>query len=303
MPELERPLFDIDYTIVDFETTGSLPPRDRIIEVGAVFLHGGEIVDSFSTLVYPEREIPPFITYLTGITFEMVRDAPPSILIMPKLMEFIKDKVFVAHNAKFDLNFLNYELERLEMSPFEGEVICTLNLARRILRLPRRGLDSLAEYFGIEIYKRHRAIYDAEATAIILNKLLKLLAKEGIVTWGDLQRKIYGSYNIPKNFLKLKSIAEVTPHNPGVVIFLDENSNVLYLAKSADLKAKISSYFFFQDSISDTKKQLFSRTVSLQYITTNTVLEAKILEQELLGILSPQFNKHYKRARIRNLPC
>jgi len=300
MPELEKSLFDIDYTIVDFETTGSLPPRDRIIEVGAVLFHGGKILDSFSTFVYPERYIPPFITYLTGITFEMVKDAPPPALILPKLMGFIKDRVFVAHNAKFDLNFLNYELERFKMPPFEGEILCTLNLARRILRLPKRGLDSLAEYFGIEIYKRHRAIYDAEATALILNKLLKLLAKEGIFTWGDLQRKIYGFYNVPKSFLKLKSIADVTPHNPGVVIFLDENSNVLYLTKSVDLKAKISGYFFFQESISEAKKELFSRTISLQYITTNTVWEAKILEQELLGILTPQFNRSHKRTKMKS---
>jgi DNA polymerase-3 subunit epsilon len=297
--ELERPLLDIDYTIIDFETTGSLPPHDRIIEIGAVSLRNGEIVDSFSTFVYPEREIPSFITYLTGITFDMVKDAPSTSIIIPKLIDFIKDSVFVAHNAKFDLTFLNYELDRLDMPPFEGEVLCTLNLARRILKLPRRGLDSLAEYFGIEIYKRHRAIYDAEATALILKRLLNLLAKEGIFTWGDLQKKIYGTYNIPDNFLKLKSITEVTPHTPGIVIFLDEDSNVLYITKSNDLKSKISSYFFFQEFISETKKQLFSRTASLKYIATNTLLEAKILEQELLGLLSPQFNKHpYKRVRV-----
>ncbi|MGB9682414.1 MAG: exonuclease domain-containing protein [bacterium] len=299
MEELEKPLLDINYTIIDFETTGSLPSYDRIIEVGAISFRNGEIVDSFSTFVYPDREIPPFITYLTGITFDMVKDAPPPSLIMPKLMDFLKDSIFVAHNAKFDLSFLNSELDRLAMPPFEGEVLCTLNLARRLLKLPRRGLDSLAEYFGIEIYKRHRAIYDAEVTALILKRLLNLLAKDGIFTWGDLQKKIYGAYSIPENFLKLKSITKMTPRAPGIVIFLDEDSNVLYLTKSNDLKAKISSYFFFQEFISETKKQLLSRTVSLQYIATSTLLEAKMLEQELLSILSPQFNKRpYKRLRV-----
>ncbi len=291
-----KSLWDIDYIIVDFETTGSLPSLDSIIEVGAVIFSNGRIVDSFSSFVYPERNIPPFITFLTGITHEMLRSAPQASDVIPKLMKLIDGKVFVAHNAKFDLSFLNSQLEKLGMPQYAGDVLCTLHLARRLLKLPRRGLDSLAEYFGIDIPHRHRALYDAEATALILERLFKLLNNEGIFTWKELQTKLDGEYDIPKNFLKLKPILEYVPHAPGIIIFLDKLGDVLYVTKSKDIKNKISNYFYIQDNAPKNRKDLLISTYSLEYITTNTEFEAYLLEKELLQILEPRFNRIYKKG-------
>lgn len=295
----EKSIWDIDYVIVDFETTGSLPSIDSILEVGAVVFSKGRIVDSFSSLVYPGRSIPPFITFLTGITQEMIKTAPLPSEIIPKLMEFIKGKVFVAHNAKFDLGFLNSQLMKLGMPPYDGDVLCTLQLARRLLKLPRRGLDSLIEYFGINISHRHRALYDAEATALILNRLLKLLNNEGIYTWRELLKKINGEYDIPPNFLRLKSILEYLPHTPGVILFLDELGDVLYITKSKDIKNKLSNYFYIQDNAPKNRKELLKNTYSLEYIVTSTEFEAYLLEKELLQILEPRLNK-VSRKRINN---
>lgn len=293
----ERSIWDIDYIIVDFETTGSLPSFDSIIEVGAVVFSEGRIVDSFSSLVYTEKDIPPFITFLTGITQDMIRSAPMPSEVITRLMELIgNNKVFVAHNAEFDLSFLNSQLAKLGMPQYSGDVLCTLQLARRLLKIPRRGLDSLAEYFGIEISHRHRALYDAEATALILKRLLELLNKEGIFTWGDLQRKLNGEYDIPQNFLKLKSILEYIPHTPGVIIFLDESGDVIYVTKSKDIKNKISNYFYIQENTSNSRKEILSSTYSLEYIITKTEFEAYLLEKELLQILDPRFNRYKKRA-------
>lgn len=294
-----KSLWDIDYIIVDFETTGSLPSLDSIIEVGAVIFSNGRIVDSFSSFVYPERNIPPFITFLTGITHEMLRSAPQASDVIPKLMKLIDGKVFVAHNAKFDLSFLNSHLEKLGMPQYDGDVLCTLHLARRLLKLPRRGLDSLAEYFGIDIPHRHRALYDAEATALILERLFKLLNNEGIFTWKELQKKLDGEYDIPKNFLKLKPILEYVPHAPGIIIFLDKLGDVLYITKSKDIKNKISNYFYIQDNTPKNRKDLLISTYSLEYITTNTEFEAYLLEKELLQILEPRFNRTYKNGTSR----
>lgn len=295
MAEQKRSIWDLEYIIVDFETTGSLAPIDRIIEVGAVLFSRGKIIDYFSSLVHPGRSIPPFITFLTGITPEMLRSAPPSEIVIPKLMDLVKDRVFVAHNARFDLTFLNYELERLGLPQYQGDVLCTLNMARRILKLPKRGLDSLAEYFGIEIIHRHRAVYDAEATALILDRMLRILNSEGIFTWEDLQRRLDGSYKVPPNFLKLKHILEEVPHNPGVVLFLDDSGDVLYITKSKDLKNKLSNYFYIQEGISQNRQELLKNTTSLEYIITTTEFEAYLLEKELLQMLEPKFNKPYQQ--------
>lgn len=292
----EKSIWDIDYIIVDFETTGSLPSFDSIIEVGAVVFSNGRIVDSFSSLVHTERNIPPFITFLTGITQEMLKSAPSPSEVIPRLLELIEGRVFVAHNARFDLGFLNSQLAKLGMSQYNGDVLCTLQLARRLLKIPRRGLDSLAEYFGIEIPHRHRALYDAEATALILRRLFKLLNNEGIFTWGDLQKKLNGEYDIPKNFLKLKSILEYVPHTPGVIIFLDESGNVIYVTKSKDIKNKISNYFYIQENTSNNRKEILTNTCSLEYIITKTEFEAYLLEKELLQILEPRFNRYKKRS-------
>jgi len=297
MVEEKRSILDLEYIIVDFETTGSLAPIDRIIEVGAVLFSRGKIIDYFSSLVHPGRSIPPFITFLTGITPEMLNSAPPSELVIPKLMDLVKDRVFVAHNARFDLTFLNYELERLGLPPYQGDVLCTLNMARRILKLPKRGLDSLAEYFGIEIIHRHRAVYDAEATALILDRMLRILNSEGVFTWEDLQRRLDGSYKVPPNFLKLKYILEEVPHNPGVVLFLDDSGDVLYITKSKDLRNKLSNYFYIQEGISQNRQELLKNTTSLEYIITTTEFEAYLLEKELLQMLEPKFNKPYQQKQ------
>jgi len=297
MVDQKSSIWDLEYIIVDFETTGSLAPIDRIIEVGAVIFSKGKIIDSFSSLVHPGRNIPPFITLLTGITPEMLKSAPPADLVIPRLMDLVGDRIFVAHNAKFDLTFLNYELERLGLPQYQGEVLCTLNMARKLLKLPKRGLDSLAEFFGIEIVHRHRAVYDAEATALILGKMLRILDNEGIVTWEDLQRRLDGSYKVPPNFLKLKYILEEVPHNPGVVLFLDDFGNVLYITKSKDLKTKISNYFYIQEGISKNREELLKNTTSLEYIITTSEFEAYLLEKELLQMLEPKFNKPYYQQK------
>ncbi len=297
MVNREKSIWDLEYIVVDFETTGSLAFIDRIIEVGAVVFTKGKIIDYFSSLIHPGKSIPPFITFLTGITPEMIKSAPPAEVVIPKLMDLIGDKIFVAHNARFDLTFLNYELERLGRPQYQGDVLCTLNMARRLLKLPRRGLDSLAEYFGIEITHRHRAMYDAEATARILGKMLKILDSEGVITWEDLQRRLDGSYKVPSNFMKLRDIIEEAPHNPGVIIFLDEIGNVLYITKSKDLKSKISNYFYIHEGISKNREELLKHTNSLEYIITTTEFEAYLLEKELVQMLEPRFNKTYQQKQ------
>lgn len=183
-------LLEEDWVVVDVETTGSSPSRgDRITEVAAVRVSGGEVKETYSTLVNPQRRIPSMITALTGITDEMVRAAPSFHEIAPRLMESLEGRVFVAHNAAFDWRFVTAELERTTGHRMEGRQLCTVRLARKLLpELSSRSLDALALYFGLQIEARHRALDDAVATAEVLVRFFEMLADRGVTDWIGVER-------------------------------------------------------------------------------------------------------------------
>jgi DNA polymerase III subunit epsilon len=184
------PLTDEEWVVVDVETTGGSPRQGhRVTEVAAVCVSGGRVARTFSTLVNPDRRIPSMITALTGITDEMVRDAPRFHQVAPELTEVLRGRVFVAHNAAFDWGFLCSEMERAVGGRLEGRQLCTVRLARKLLpQLPSRSLDALASYFGLEIEARHRALDDAVATAHVLLRLLDRLQELEVRDWVDIQR-------------------------------------------------------------------------------------------------------------------
>lgn len=159
------------YVVLDVETTGGKAGTDRVIEIGAVKLQAGEVIDSFSTLINPQRPIPSFISRLTGISNSMVSDAPSFAEIADKLSEFLQGAVFVAHNAKFDYGFIRAEFARLEQ-PFDMPQLCTVvNMRRYYPGLQSYSLGKLCEAFDIKLTNHHRALDDATATA----ELLKLI--------------------------------------------------------------------------------------------------------------------------------
>jgi DNA polymerase-3 subunit epsilon len=180
-------LSSLPYVVVDVETTGGRPGAgDRVTEIAAVAVRGGEIAGVFESLVNPERSIPPMITAITNITWEMVRDQPTFGEICPDVVEALRGNVFVAHNATFDWRFVAHEVGRASGQQLDGRRLCTVRLARRLLpHLPRRSLDWVARYYGADIPAevRHRAAGDAIATAHVLLGLLRDAADRGITTW------------------------------------------------------------------------------------------------------------------------
>lgn len=182
------PFADVSFLVVDVETTGiSAWAGDRVTEVAAVYVKGGAVRDAFHSLVNPGRAIPPFITQLTGIDDALVRDAPRFGEIAGELAQHMVGRVFVAHNVRFDWNFLSAEYHRVASAPLEsiaGEQLCTVRLARRFLaHLPRRNLDAVADHYGVAIDGRHRALGDARATAQVLMGLLRDAERSGLYTW------------------------------------------------------------------------------------------------------------------------
>lgn len=181
-------LVDHAWIVVDVETTGGQPSgSDRITEFAAVVVQSGRIVEQFSSLVHPGRSIPPFITHLTGIDDRMVAHAPRFGELAPTVASLMARGTFVAHNAPFDWGFVSAELARAGVPAADGVRVCTVRLARRLLReLPRRSLDFVCHHYGIVIEGRHRALGDAAATAQVLLRFVDELGRLGVDRWGDL---------------------------------------------------------------------------------------------------------------------
>lgn len=183
---------DMRFAVVDVETTGGVAGQGgHIIEFAAVRIERRQIVDSFTSLVDPGVSVSPWITRLTGIRNGMIRGAPTFGEILPEVRRQLDGSVFVAHSAGYDWGFIREEIRRLGEPVPRGPRLCTVQLARRLLPgLERRGLDSLAEYYGIDIQERHRARGDAIATARCFLRMLDDAERKGWATWDDLKREM-----------------------------------------------------------------------------------------------------------------
>lgn len=168
------------FAVVDLETTGGQPKNDRIIEIGIVLIDGNEVVQKFESLVYPGRDIPPFVQNLTGISPEMVESAPPFMDIAEKVYELLSGRIFVAHNAPFDFGFLKVELGRA-CCKWDPPRLCTVKLARKVFPgFPSYSLHSLILSLGIQDFKHHRALGDAIAASEILKLAMSKVGENGI---------------------------------------------------------------------------------------------------------------------------
>jgi len=183
-----RPVELLPYAVVDVETTGMRARGpDRVTEIAVVHVDGAGTAVAFESLIDPGRPIPPRITALTGIDDAMVKGAPRFEDVADEVLAALAGRVFVAHNARFDLSFVRAELERARDVVWRPPLLCTVRLARRLVpELPRRNLDAVLQFYGIEIERRHRAAGDALATAEVLRRLLDRARERGIGSWADL---------------------------------------------------------------------------------------------------------------------
>ncbi len=191
MVAVDPVLETLEYVVVDCETTGGSPGRGhRITEIAAVRVdRRGRIQDELRSLVNPVRPIPRAVTRLTNITEDMVVAAPLFVELAPRLQQVMAGAVFVAHNAPFDLRFIEWEMKYGDFGPPRGRILCTARLARQTLpELRSRSLDSLIHFYGIHCDPRHRAYPDAVATADVLVRLLDRAEEEGIGTWAALEK-------------------------------------------------------------------------------------------------------------------
>jgi DNA polymerase III epsilon subunit family exonuclease len=308
-PGAELLLENATFVVVDLETTGLTPSTARICEIGAVRVRELELEDEFETLVNPGVPLGPAISALTGLRDAQLRGQPPAAAAVRRFLAFAGDAVLVAHNARFDLAFLDRETERLTGARLAGPVVDTVGLARRLLvgRTPRAGLASLSQFFGTAARPCHRALPDAQATAEILLHLLGLAQERGARTVADLVdlaaprvRKVYGK----------RVLAFGAPASPGVYLFRDRHDQVLYVGRARDLRARLRSYFR-SDRQRPAVEAALSALERIEWQVTGSELEAALEELRLLRELRPPANARnarpdryvYLRRRGDKLVC
>ena len=284
------------YCVVDLETTGGAPGGAKITEIGAVRLDAGAIGDSFEALVNPGRPIPDVVRGITGITDEMVRDAPSIEDVLPRLIEFVGGDVIVAHNAPFDLRFLNYERRRILGSYFTQPWLDTLVLSRRLLRghVERHDLGSLAEWADTQTRPIHRALADATATAELLAALLPRLAEKGIATLAE--AVAYGSARAGRHSHKL-ALAEDLPPRPGVYFMRDRDGGLLYVGVARNLRRRVRSYFGPGGRHSRRIGRALEELEQVDHEVLGSEFEAQLREGALIRELRPSHNRRGVRPR------
>jgi DNA polymerase III subunit epsilon len=289
--ELGRPLRELTFCVVDLETTGgSAEGGSMITEIGAVKVCGGEVLGEFSTLVNPHTQIPPFIAVLTGITNAMVGTAPSIESVLPSFLEFATGSVLVAHNAPFDVGFLQWFAARQGIPWPAFEVLDTAKIARRVITrddAPNCKLSSLARAFHASTTPNHRALADARATVDVLHGLMERLGGLGVHTLEELSTF---SAKVSTAQRRKRHLAEGLPHAPGVYLFRDERARVLYVGTSRDLRTRVRSYF----TASETRSRIGEMVAiaeSVSGIECATPLEAEVRELRLIAEHKPKYNR------------
>lgn len=295
------PLRQATFTIVDLETTGLAPDPDGIIEIGAVRIERGVVAGRFEQLVCPANPPPPFIVRLTGITPAMLRDQPRLDEVWPRFCAFASDSVLVAHNASFDLAYLNLAAQRFDGRPFTELYLCTLKLARRLLpEVRRRGLDALAEFFGLSQDRRHRALGDVEITVEIFLRLLERAEQAGIRRLGELiSLQDQGRDGRPFFSPLPRWQVESLPSRAGVYRFYDEHDRLLYIGRAKNLRRRVTSYLSNSRGHSDKTLDLVRHAHRVAAEVLPNELEAAIAEAQAIRREKPPYNrlgKHLPRT-------
>ncbi|MFD0362540.1 DEDD exonuclease domain-containing protein [Nocardia sp. GCM10030253] len=291
--ELDTPLYDTTFVVVDLETTGTSPDGDAITEIGAVKVRGGEVLGEFATLVNPGQEIPPAIVQITGITTAMVYEAPRIEAVLPGFLEFAAGAVLVAHNARFDMAFLRAAAARSETPWPSAPVLCTVKLARRVLtrdEAPSVRLGLLAPLLGASTQPTHRALDDARATVDVLHALIARVGNQGVHSLTELLDYLPG---VTSRQRAKRVFATDLPGSPGVYLFRGPSDEVLYIGTAVNLRRRVRNYFTGSET-RGRMKEMVSLATRVDHVVCAHALEAGVRELRLLVAHAPPYNRRSK---------
>jgi DNA polymerase-3 subunit epsilon len=281
----------MNYAILDIETTGGSPKNERITEI-AIFIHNGsEIIDEFCTLINPEKNIPYFITGLTGINNELVADAPKFFEVARKIVEITDNCIVVGHNVQFDYSFIQSEFRQLGYE-FNRSTLCTVKLSRKIIPgYKSYSLGKLCEQVGIKINDRHRAAGDAMATL----RLFELLISKNPEGENQIlfSLKPEGKLKNLNGFLKPEDIDKI-PGETGVYYLHDSEGNLVYIGKSKNIHKRILGHLGNKGSRKS--MELREKLAGISYELTGSELAALLKESEEIKKHKPRYNRALRRT-------
>ena len=293
-----------EYIVLDVETTGLRPFRQRLIEVCALKVRDGEIVDTFTTLLNPEKRVPAFITELTSISDEMVARAPRFKQIADGLLAFIGERLVVGHNVRFDVSFVNAELARAGKPPLVNPRLDTLSLAVRLLPgLRKPNLERMAQTLGVPREQRHRAEGDARLTAASLLRLLPMAQEAGLPTLEAIQALVVPHEAEPHgnasgvekvgsgNAYLDRAFLRTVPQVPGVYRMLDEDGRIIYVGKAKNLHDRLASYYSQHLGLTRKMDGLLESVAKIEIEVVGSELEALLLESRLIHRHQPRYNR------------
>lgn len=291
--ELDTPLRETTFVVVDLETTGMRSGDDAITELGAVKIRSGEVIGEMATLVDPGRNVPPYIVEITGITTAMVTGAPRIEEVLPAFLEFAQGAVLVAHNAPFDIGFLKTAAARSEIAWPAFTVLCTVKLARRILtrdEAPSVKLSFLARLFDVGTTPTHRALDDARATVEVLHALIDRVGNQGVHSLTELVDYLPG---IAADQRAKRSLAGHLPHAPGVYLFRGPSEEVLYVGTASNLHRRVRNYFTGSET-RGRMKEMVALATRIDHVECTHALEAGVRELRLISAHTPPYNRRSK---------
>jgi DNA polymerase-3 subunit epsilon len=279
-----------DLVFVDLETTGGNAAYDRITEVGILRVRNGAPAEEWSSLVNPECAIPPYIESFTGISNQMVADAPRFAEIAATVRDKLQGAVFVAHNARFDYSFLRSEFLKADLN-FTAKVLCTVKLSRRLFPEHRRhNLDAVMERNGLTCGARHRAMGDARVIHDFWHKLRREVPEARLAAAVQI---VMGGYRLPAHLGP--SLADDLPEGPGVYRFWGEEDVLLYVGKSHSLRAAVCGQFDAEHARPQNRR-LGEQVRRIDWQETAGELGAMLREAEWIKARQPLFNRRAKNA-------
>jgi DNA polymerase III epsilon subunit family exonuclease len=291
--DLGTPLHEVTFVVLDLETTGTSPVLDRITEIGACKVRGGEMLGRFETLIDPGVPIPPTVTFLTGITEAMVYPAPPMEAVLASFLEFVRDAVIVGHNIRFDRAFLDAALVRHGYARLTNRFVDTIGLARRLVvdEVENLRLHTLTAHFRTETVPVHRAYADAAATTELFHALLERASAYAVFGLDDLLA--LPSVRAHSSSAKLALTAGL-PRAPGVFWFMDRAGTVLYVGRAVEIRGRVRT--FFSGTVGRAVPQLLREVAAIGHRVCAGALEASVRELRMITALRPRFNRAARPA-------
>ncbi len=286
---------DRSFVFVDIETNGGSGERGRIIEIGALKIVDGQVVDTFQSLVNPGQSLPFWIINLTGITDADVVHAPYFEDIAAQFFEFLGDSIFVAHNVLFDYSFIRRHFQACDYS-YRPKLFCTVKLSRALFPEHRgHSLEKIIARHGLQTQARHRAYDDAKAAYDFFTEAMRLKGVEAVESNIIAQLK---TKSLPPN-VDEQVILDL-PQAPGVYIFEDDAGLPLYVGKSVNIRARVRSHFTSATTIAK-ELRMSLQSHNVRHVQTETEIEALLLESTMVKQLQPVFNRRLRRKKTQSI--